>query len=69
MDKLKSSLSVEQEFSQRVFSDRIKQLSSKETQKLLIQMHYQMMLKENFYRELFLSQEQNITDVLFGIEQ
>ncbi|MEL6580308.1 MAG: phycobilisome degradation protein nblA, partial [Cyanobacteria bacterium J06621_12] len=52
-----------------VFSDRIKQLSSKETQKLLIQMHYQMMLKENFYRELFLSQEQNITDVLFGIEQ
>jgi len=69
MDKLKSSLSVEQEFSQRVFSDRIKQLSSEETQKLLIQMHYQMMLKENFYRELFLSQEQNITDVLFGIEQ
>ena len=69
MDKLKNSLSVEQEFSQRVFSDRIKQLSLEEVQKLLIQMHYQTMLKENLYRELFLNQERDIADILFGIEQ
>ncbi|MEO1672582.1 MAG: NblA/ycf18 family protein [Cyanobacteria bacterium J06631_2] len=69
MDKLRSSLSVEQEFSLRVFSDRIKQLSRAETQKLLTQMHYQMMLKENLYQELFLNQEQDIASVLFGVEQ
>ncbi|MEO0927283.1 MAG: NblA/ycf18 family protein [Cyanobacteria bacterium J06643_13] len=69
MDKLKSSLSVEQEFSLRVFSDRIQQLSRAEAQKLLTQMHYQMMLKENLYQELFLNQEQDIASVLFGVEQ
>ena len=66
MDRLKQSLSVEQELSHRVFSDRVKRLNREEAQELLIQMHQQMMFKENLYKELFLSQEKDIADSLFG---
>lgn len=66
MDRLKQSLSVEQELSHRVFSDHVKRLNREEAQELLIQMHQQMMFKENVYKELFLSQEKDIVDSLFG---
>ncbi len=66
MDRLKQSLSMEQELSHRVFSDRVKELNREEAQELLIQMHQQMMFKENLYKELFLSQEKDIADSLFG---
>ena len=67
MDRLENSLSVEQEFSHRAFSDRVKHLSREEAQDLLVQMHKQMMFKENLYKELFLSQERDIADSLFGV--
>ena len=67
MDKLQNSLSIEQELSHRIFSDRVQQLSHEETQKLLIEMHRQSMIKENLYQELFKSQERDIVDVLFGV--
>ena len=67
MDKLENSLSIEQELSHRVFSDRVQQLSQQESQDLLVQMHQQMMIKENLYKELFKSQERDIVDVLFGV--
>lgn len=67
MDKLQNSLSIEQELSHRIFSDRVKQLSHQETQDLLVEMHRQSMIKENLYQELFKSQERDIVDVLFGV--
>lgn len=69
MDKLQNSLSLEQQLSHRIFSDRIKELSHQETQDLLVAMHRQMMIKENLYKELFVSQERDIVDVLFGAEK
>ena len=69
MDRLQNSLSIEQELSQRIFSDRVKQLSHQETQDLLVEMHRQSMIKENLYKELFKSQERDIVDVLFGVEK
>ncbi len=68
MDRLENSLSVEQEFSHRAFSDRVKHLSREEAQDLLVQMHKQMIIKENLYKELFLSQEKDIVDSLFGVK-
>lgn len=69
MDRLENSLSIEQEFNHRAFSDRVKQLSREEAQDLLIQMHKQMMFKDNLYKELFLSQEKDIVDALFGAKK
>ena len=67
MNKLDKNLTIEQELSHRVFGDRVSQLSPAEAQELLIQMHKQMMIKENLYKELFLSQEKDIVDSLFGV--
>lgn len=69
MDKLKNNLSMEQELNHRIFSDRVKELSREDAQDLLIQMHKQMMYKDNLYRELFLSQERDIVDALFGAKK
>lgn len=68
MDRLENSLSIEQELNHRIFSDRVKQVSREEAQELLIQMHKQTMIKENLYRELFISQERDIVDSLFGVK-
>ena len=69
MDNLKDTLTLEQELNHRVFSDRVKQLTLEEAQELLVQMHEQTMFKDNLYKELFLSQERDIVDVLFGKEE
>ena len=69
MDRLEENLSVEQKFNHRVFSDRVKQLTREEAQELLIQMHKQMLFKDNLYRELFVSQEKDIVDALFGVKK
>lgn len=66
--RLEKDLSVEQQLSHRIFSDRVKQLSREDAQDLLIKMHQQMMFKENIYRDLFLSQEKDIVDSLFGVK-
>jgi hypothetical protein len=66
MDRLENSLSMEQELSHRIFGDRVQQLSQSEAQELLVQMHKQMMYKENIYKEMFLNQEKDIVDALFG---
>ena len=69
MDKLENSLSMEQELNHRIFSDRVKQLSREDAQEFLIQMHKQMMFKDNLYKELFLSQGRDIVDSLFGAKK
>ena len=66
MDSLKNTLSLEQEFSHRSFSDRVQELNREEAQELLIQMHKQMLYKDNVYKELILNQEKDIVDMLFG---
>ncbi len=66
MDRLENSLSIEQEFNHKIFSDRVKELSREEAQELLVQMHKQMLYKDNVYKELFLSQERDIIDALLG---
>lgn len=66
MDRLESKFTVEQELKQRIFSDSVKQLSLEEAQDLLVQLHQQMMFKENLYKQMLLNQEKDIVDVLFG---
>lgn len=66
MDRLENSLSMEQEFGHRVFAERVQQLSREEAQQLLVQMHKQMLYKDNIYKELILNQEKDIVDALFG---
>lgn len=66
MDRLENKLSVEQEFNHRIFADRVRELSREESQDLLIQLHEQMLHKDNIYKQLILSQEKDIVDSLFG---
>ncbi len=66
MDRLENSLSVDQELSLRIFGDRVKQLNQEEALELLVQMHKQMLYKDNIYKELILNQEKDIVDMLFG---
>ncbi|MEM8720739.1 MAG: NblA/ycf18 family protein [Cyanobacteria bacterium P01_G01_bin.39] len=68
MENLENNLSLEQKLNHRLFSDRVKQLSREEAQELLIQMNHQMMIKENLYRELFIDQQKDIVDSLFGVK-
>ena len=66
MDRLENSLSMEQEFSHKIFVDRVKQLSQEDAQDLLVRMHKQMLYKDNIYKQLILNQERDIVDSLFG---
>ena len=68
MDKLENKLSMEQEFKHRVFASRVKELSLEDTRELLIQLHEQMLHKDNIYKQLILSQEKDIVDSLFGVK-
>lgn len=69
MDRQETQLTMEQQFNHKVFSDRVLHLSREDAHELLIQMHKQMLLKENIYKELFLSQEKDIVDALFGVKK
>ena len=69
MDGLENNLSMEQELNHRIFSDRVQELSREDAQNLLIQMHKQMMYKDNLYKELFLSQGRDFVDTLFGVKK
>ena len=69
MDRLENKLSVEQEFNHRVFANRVKELSREESQDLLIQLHEQMLHKDNIYKQLILNQEKDIVDSLFGVRK
>ncbi|MEL6440960.1 MAG: NblA/ycf18 family protein [Cyanobacteria bacterium J06621_8] len=65
MKPANQNLSLEQQLQHRVFSDQVRQLSREEAQELLIQMNYQMVIKENLYRELFVDQQKDVVDALF----
>ena len=69
MNRQDNQLTMEQELNHRIFSDSVQELSKEQAQELLIQMHKQTLLKENIYRDLFLSQEKDIVDSLFGVRK
>ena len=50
-----SQLSLEQEFSLKRFSDRVRNLSHEQAQDLLIELNRQMMIKDNLYKKLIKS--------------
>lgn len=66
MDSLEKALSIEQKFSHRLFADCVKDLSQEQAQELAIQLHKQMMYKDNLYKEIFMAQERDVVDALFG---
>ena len=68
MDKPIEKLSLEQELNHRIFSDRVKQLSLEEAQNLLIELHQQMLEKDNIYKKLLLQQGKEIVDALFAAQ-
>ena len=68
MDRLENKLSMEQEFKHRVFASRVKELSPEDARELLIQLHEQMLHKDNIYKQLILNQEKDIVDSLFGVK-
>ena len=47
-----AELSLEQEFKQRRFADRVKTLSREQIEELSIELYRQIMLKENMYKAL-----------------
>ena len=52
MNLKSNQLSLEQEFTHRVFASKVKDLSYEETKDLLIKFHKQMLFRDNFYRRL-----------------
>jgi hypothetical protein len=61
-------LSLEQEFNHKVFIDKVRELSAQEAKELLIQLHTQMLYKENVYKELLLIHGKEIVDSLFSAQ-
>ena len=45
-------LSLEQEFSIRIFSEQVQQMSREQAQAFLLMLHRQMMIREKTYQEL-----------------
>ena len=69
MDQLKDTLSLEQELSHKLFCDRVKQLSREQAHELLIEMHQQMIFRDNIYKDLFFNQEKEIVESLFDVKK
>jgi hypothetical protein len=66
MDSLEQTLSMEQQFNHRLFVDCVQELSLEQAQDLAIQLHKQMMYKDNLYKEIIVSQGLDMVDALFG---
>lgn len=47
-----ANLSLEQEFDLKVFTDRVQSLTSEQAKQFLVELHRQMMIRDNLYREL-----------------
>ena len=69
MKELENKLSIEQEFSHRVFASKVQELSREQAQELLVQLHKQMLYKDNIYKQLIVNREKDIVDSLFGVKQ
>ncbi|MDJ0570348.1 MAG: NblA/ycf18 family protein [Pleurocapsa sp. MO_192.B19] len=60
-----NQLSLEQEFTHKVFITRVQDLSYEETKDLLIKFHKNMLFKDNFYQELFHIQKKKLVNKVF----
>lgn len=45
-------LTLEQEFSQRTFADQVERMSHEQAQAFLINLHREMIARENLYRDM-----------------
>jgi len=57
-----NQLSLEQEFTHKVFVAKIQTLSYEETKDLLIKFHKHTLFKDNHYKRLFHSQNRKIAE-------
>ncbi|WP_414564111.1 MULTISPECIES: NblA/ycf18 family protein [unclassified Anabaena] len=60
------SLSLEQEFSLRTFSDQVQQMSREQAQEFLLMLYKQMMIQETTYQELLKHQWELDSDPILG---
>jgi hypothetical protein len=54
-----TSLSIEQEFHLKSFAAQVQHMSQEQAQEFLIELHWQMMIKEKMYQHL-IQQEWNL---------
>ncbi|MFN6558758.1 MAG: NblA/ycf18 family protein [Nostoc sp. ChiSLP01] len=64
----KIELSLEQEFSLKVFADQVQQLSGEQAKELLPMLYKQMIVREKTYQELLKQECQRSLDALSGFE-
>lgn len=64
MDFESNKLSLEQEFTHKVFVEKIQTLSYEETKELLIKFHKHTLFKDNHYKQLFHRQGRKIVEKL-----
>lgn len=65
------SLSLEQEFNQQLFANQVQNLSREQAQEILVQLHEQMMIRENLYQKILkdawgIGQDDWLSDTLFS---
>lgn len=63
-------LTLEQELKQRLFADQVQRMSHEQAQQVLVQLHEEMMIRENLYREILkdawgIEEEDWLSDSLF----
>lgn len=64
-------LSLEQKFSQRIFADQVQGMSREQAQEALVQLHEEIMIRENIYREILkdawgIEEDDWLSDSLFS---
>ena len=63
-------LTLEQELKQRLFADQVQRMSHEQAQQVLVQLHEEIMIRENLYREILkdawgIEEEDWLSDSLF----
>ncbi|MDZ8241702.1 MAG: NblA/ycf18 family protein [Nostoc sp. ChiQUE01a] len=59
------TLSLEQEFSLRIFADQVQQMSREQAQEFLLLLYKQMMIRETTYQELLKHEWEVDSDSIF----
>ncbi|MDZ8025545.1 MAG: NblA/ycf18 family protein [Nostoc sp. SerVER01] len=59
------TLSLEQEFSLRIFADQVQQMSREQAQEFLLVLYKQMMIRETTYQELLKHEWEVDSDSIF----
>lgn len=59
-------LSLEQEFSLRIFADQVQQMSGEQAKEFLLMLYQQMMMREKTYQELLKQEWKRNSDAVSG---